>query len=152
MPDVRIRAVRPGDREALLALRNDPDAYRWYRVPAAATEAEHDAWFEARLAAVPEDLWVATLDEDPCGSVRLDPTHGEAAVSVSVRADARGRGIGSALLAHVAEQARARGIPRLVAQVHRSNAASQRLFASAGYLTTEHGGEFDEWSIALQAS
>lgn len=152
MPDVRIRAVLPGDREALLALRNDPDAYRWYRVPSAATADEHDAWFEARLAAVPEDLWVATIGEDPCGSVRLDATHGEAAVSVSVRGDVRGRGIGSSLLTHVAERARERGIPRLVAQVHRSNAASQRLFASAGYLTTEHGAEFDEWALDLEAS
>jgi L-amino acid N-acyltransferase YncA len=144
--------VRPGDREVLLALRNDPDAYRWYRVPSAATAEEHDAWFEARLAAVPEDLWVATLGQDPCGSVRLDSAPGRASVSVSVHGEVRGRGIGSALLAYVAERARERGIRRLVAQVHRSNAASQRLFSSAGYLTTEHGAEFDEWSIDLDAS
>jgi RimJ/RimL family protein N-acetyltransferase len=133
--DVVVRPVALDDRDALLAWRNDPTAFRWYRTAAPVSDADHDAWLAERLARPDPLLWLAELDGRPVGSVRLDRIPAErAAVSVAVDRGARGRGVGSALLAHAAAAGRALGCAALDAEVGDGNEASLALFASAGYV------------------
>ncbi|MFK3980411.1 GNAT family N-acetyltransferase [Micromonospora sp. NPDC050397] len=65
---------------------------------------------------------------------RLGPGATDAEVAFVVEDAHQGRGIGSVLLEHLAEAARAEGITRFVAEVLPSNATMLRVFADFGYL------------------
>ena len=69
--------------------------------------------------------------------------------SVHVRADRRGKGIGSALLAELIERARALGKHVLIAGVDAENAASIRLHERLGFTSvarlSEVARKFDRW-------
>lgn len=64
---------------------------------------------------------------------RLGPDSPDAEVAFVVEDAYQGRGIGSVLLEHLAEAARAEGISRFVAEVLPVNAAMLRVFADVGY-------------------
>lgn len=71
------------------------------------------------------------------------PDPGSAEVGFTVAEGWRGRGIGTLLLEHLADAARARGIRRFVAETLSSNLAMKRVIASAGLRHSaefEHGG------------
>lgn len=138
---VVMRPVRIDDRDALLAWRNDPSAYRWYLVAAPVTEEAHDAWLLGRLGRTDPTLWIAELDGEPVGSVRLDPQDdGSGSVSIVVDARFRGRGTGRVLLEWVEGQATVLGITDLRAVVHAGNTSSRALFERAGYGLQPPGG------------
>jgi GNAT superfamily N-acetyltransferase len=73
------------------------------------------------------DGWLAFADlpdnpETPVGGVRyLHTGDGEAEISITVRDDMQNRGIGTALMAFLFEQAKKSGIHKLVALVQRNN-------------------------------
>jgi L-amino acid N-acyltransferase YncA len=74
---------------------------------------------------------------------------GVAECSVYVDPDMRGRGIGSALLAALADEAERRGFHKLVGKLFTSNEASARLVARAGFREVgthlRHGTLDGEW-------
>jgi ribosomal-protein-alanine N-acetyltransferase len=53
--------------------------------------------------------------------------------NIAVRPELRGRGFGSALLAHVLEQGRVAGAPRATLEVRRSNDVARRLYERFGF-------------------
>ncbi len=69
--------------------------------------------------------------------------------SVYVRSDARGRGVGKVLLAHLVEHARRLGHHAVIARVVACNQVSIRLHAKAGFEVVgtwrEVGRKFDTW-------
>jgi GNAT superfamily N-acetyltransferase len=140
------RVIRPavdGDRDILLAWRNDPDDYRWYGTPEPVDARTHAAWLAARLAAHPPTLWVVEEDGIVRGSVRIDPDGGATgSVSVVVDPAARGRGLAALLVAHLEGVAPALGLTRLEASVHGGNEPSLRLFRSGGYVPERVDGPF----------
>jgi RimJ/RimL family protein N-acetyltransferase len=139
-PVVRVRPAGLEDRDVLLAWRNDPTAYQWYRDATPVDGAAHDAWLGRLLARGEDTLWVAELEGIPVGSVRLD-LHEDGAADVSIVVDAghRGHGTGRLLLAWVEEQSPRLGVSVLVALVQQDNAPSRTLFEGAGY-TLQPGG------------
>ncbi len=70
-------------------------------------------------------------------------------LSVYVAADARGGGVGRALLTALVEEARARKVHVLVAGIEAGNAASVKLHASLGFeeagTLKQVGRKFDRW-------
>jgi RimJ/RimL family protein N-acetyltransferase len=140
------RVIRPaaeGDRDLLLAWRNDPGDYRWYGSPEPVDPDTHGEWLAARLAMEPPTLWVVEDDGTVCGSVRIDPEAGATgSVSVVVDPAARGRGIAAGLISHLDAVAPALGLTRLEAVVHADNEPSRRLFLSAGYVPERTDGAF----------
>lgn len=123
-------------REArLAALADDPDAF------CAVLEVE---------AAFGEDRWRARLD-DPDAAWLLARIDGEVVgvaavpvvdpltsdlVSFWVHPDARGRGVGSAVIALASDLARGRGHTRLTLEVGDHNTTAQRLYARHGFVPT----------------
>jgi RimJ/RimL family protein N-acetyltransferase len=73
------------------------------------------------------------------------PVPGVAEVSVAVRDDLHGQGIGSELLVFIARRAKADGIHKLAASFHTSNRAIWALLASAPFqvATEVHGPQTD---------
>lgn len=133
---VRLRPATRDDGSLMLAWQRHPETRRHARDPRPPTDDEHWRWLDAHLAS-PECLLTVILHDDrPAGVLRLDrrrhldraaPAH---EVSILVSPDRHGRGIATAAL----KLAR-RLLPdaELVAHVAPENAASQRLFATAGY-------------------
>jgi RimJ/RimL family protein N-acetyltransferase len=137
---VEIRALRPDDREELLAAvgrTSDQSLYRrFFAVKGSFTEPEI-AFFlnidfvnHVALVAVLEDLGRPRI----VGGGRyivLEP--GRAEVAFVVVDQYQGLGIGSALLRHLATLARGAGIAELIAEVMPDNASMLKVFEKCGF-------------------
>jgi acetyltransferase len=93
-------------------------------------------------------LALADLPGEPAatiGGVRYVHTEpGVAEVSLVVRDDQQGQGIGTALLAYCAEQARQAGVARLTATVQSGNRAIWRVLQKSGLALRHHrDGPYD---------
>jgi len=139
MHRLTIERLRPGNGERLRAVRlrallDAPDAFETTFEESAARPAEH--WNEAlvRLA-----TFVANSDGGgDVGMVRGAPhdRSPEAGylVSLWVAPEARGRGIGAALVDAVIDWARGRGFTRLVLDVADGNEPARRLYQRMGFV------------------
>ena len=150
-----IEAAAPADIPAIAAILNDAIANSvaaWREAPM--TEEEMAQWFEGRsrdfAVLVARGVDGAVLGYASYGSFRSYSGYRHTVEhSVYVRGDARGRGIGSALLARLEERARAQGLHVMVGALEAGNAASLRLHAAQGFVETgrmpEVGRKFGRW-------
>lgn len=136
-PDVRLRALRPSDDEALIALFADPITAQWNPGPPA---ADVPRW-RAENAELADDFrtWVITDgSDDLLGIVSVfsidDATHtGE--IGVRVAPQHRLRGLARTAVDHAVERvADERGVRTIEAWHAVGNAASCRITASCGFV------------------
>ncbi|WP_334176587.1 N-acetyltransferase family protein [Pseudoxanthobacter sp.] len=150
--------VRPAvyaDLPAILAIYNDAVVNTtaiWNETPS--DLAGRTAWFEERIAA---GFPVLVADED--GMALGYATYGPfrphegyrhtAELSIYVRADLRGRGVGKLLMARLVEEATARGVHVLVGGIEAENESSIRLHAAFGFqncgVLPQVGAKFGRW-------
>jgi L-amino acid N-acyltransferase len=149
-----IDEARTGDIPAITTILNHAALHTtasWHEYPK--SEAEMAEWFAARkrdyaiLAARDESGLLGYASYGPFripSGYRLTAEH-----SVYVREDARGRGIGKALLAAVIEQARVQGLHMLIGGIDSQNGLSIALHKKMGFEETgrlpEVGRKFDRW-------
>ncbi|AKV01146.1 N-acetylneuraminate synthase [Labilithrix luteola] len=131
---VELRPALQGDADALLVWRNDATTRAMSIAQAEVERSEHEAWLARVLDAADRKLFVAELDGNAIGQVRLDKV-GQSTweVSITVAPEARGRRLSSSILGAVEAPARALGVKRLVATIRPENEASIRAFKCAGY-------------------
>jgi RimJ/RimL family protein N-acetyltransferase/spore coat polysaccharide biosynthesis predicted glycosyltransferase SpsG len=143
--DVVLRPAAAGDRDRLLAWRNDALTREASFRTAAVSEPDHDRWLAQSLARPDRRLMVAEQAGTPVAQLRLDrdPDPARAAeVSITVAPECRGRGLGPAVLAAADTAARDWGVEWLIARIKPSNVRSRRIFESAGYVEdAEPAGE-----------
>jgi predicted dehydrogenase/RimJ/RimL family protein N-acetyltransferase len=135
-PEVTLREASAADAGRLLAWRNDAETRRWSRDAREIAPAEHERWLEGVLADASTRLWVAESEGSPVGQVRIGPGVDEstAEVHVALAPEARGRGMGVAVLTQAAARALAEpGRSALCAHVKPAHEASLRAFARAGF-------------------
>ncbi len=131
---MRIEALAPADWPAVRAIYEQGIATGNATLEAGAPSWE--AWDEEHR---PYGRFVARDDEHVLGWVALTPASGRcvyegvAEVSVYVAEDARGRGVGRALMAALIEASEAVGIWTLQAGIHPENEASLALHRHAGF-------------------
>jgi spore coat polysaccharide biosynthesis protein SpsF len=141
---VHLRPADAGDSDDLLAWRNDPDAVRQSVSGRPVELDEHSRWLAERLDDPATRIWIAELDGRRVGSVRIDVTNGVGAVSIVIAPEARGRGLGKAMLHMLLERFEDDfQVEALEALVHHDNTASQRLFTGAGFRPAGSRGTFD---------
>jgi predicted dehydrogenase/RimJ/RimL family protein N-acetyltransferase len=142
-PVVALRAANVEDAARLLAWRNDPETRRWSRSSHDIAPDEHASWLRRALADNSTQLWVAECDERPIGHVRVGPeAEGIAEVHVTLAPEARGQGLGAAVL--IQATARALAEPRvslLRANIKPEHEASLRAFGQAGFQVAGSDGE-----------
>jgi L-amino acid N-acyltransferase YncA len=133
--DVRIEPMRSDDGAAVLAIYG-----QGIEGGGATFETEvpsWDSWSNAHLEAarlVARDDGGRVVGWAALGPASGRPAYrGVAEVSVYVSAEARGRGVGTALLREVIEASEAAGIWTLQTSVFPENAASLALLASVGF-------------------
>lgn len=153
-----IRDAREADLQAITDLYNawiPTQTITWTETPA--TYEERAAWFECQCR---EGLPVLVAEdaEEVVGFTCYEPFRGEgkwpgyrytAELSIHVREDSWGRGIGRALIEGLVERARAAEIHVLVAAIDGENAASMRFHARLGFVEVarlpETGRKFGRW-------
>lgn len=131
-----LRPAHADDAARLFAWANDPVARAVSFRDAPIAWETHVAWLSAALADPRRRLYVAEQGGAAVGTARLDRDASDAhvaVVSLNVAPEARGRGVGRALLDALADAARALGFTRLRAFVKASNEASARAFVATGY-------------------
>jgi acyl-CoA synthetase (NDP forming)/GNAT superfamily N-acetyltransferase len=135
---VHVRPIRPADAAAIVALHSRFSVRTRYlryfspypRIPerdlARFVNVDHRDREALVVSSGGQLIAVGRYD-------RLGPDADDAEVAFVVEDAYQGRGIGSVLLEHLAEGARAAGIRRFVAEVLAENGNMLRVFADAGY-------------------
>jgi RimJ/RimL family protein N-acetyltransferase len=134
---ITIRRARPADQDLLLAWANEPATRAASFHPNPIDAGTHAEWFRQRLGSPATRLFVGLDGDVPVGQVRLEgESDGRVEVAISVAPEARGRGIGQALLAMSIEAGRTDPGLRarvFVARIRADNRASIALFARGGF-------------------
>ena len=131
---MHVRPLEPSDYPAIAAIFAEGIATRL-----ATFETEVPSWQEWNVAHLAEHRFVAELDGEVAGWVavvpysRRDVYRGVGEESVYVAKDARGRGVGRALLEAVIESARNGGLWTLQAGIFPDNVASLELHRRLGF-------------------
>lgn len=137
MSEPYIRRALPADDEELGRL----DRATWSPLHAVMPEPQppYGPFFDERHS--PDDHLVAELDGRVVGYVRLAfPTplaanaHVRQIQGLAVAEEARGRGVGRALIRAVTEEARRRGARRLTLRVLGHNTPARKLYESEGFV------------------
>lgn len=135
-PVVQLRRATESDADLLLAWSNDPATRAASFHPEPIERAGHLRWLAALLASPTTGFWIGDAGGHPIGQVRVDiVAHEVGEISISTAPEARGVGLGRALLAAaIAEAGEALPISTLLARVRLDNPASLALFAGAGFV------------------
>lgn len=134
---LRLRAATSGDAELLLGWSNEPAtrAASFNRDPIA--QVDHVRWLDERLRD-PDSLLFIGERATPAGQVRFQRDGDEAAISVSVAPECRGRGVAASLVDAGVRAAFDRwAVSRIRAEIRRDNVASMAVFADAGFNAPE---------------
>lgn len=145
-PDIRIRPAAEGDVPLILRFIRELAEYERLLHEVVATEARlRDTLFGAKPAA---EVVIAEADGEPVGFALFFQNYstflaqpGIYLEDLYVRPEARGRGAGRALLAHLARLARERGCGRLEWWVLDWNEAAIRFYRSLG------AQPMDDWTV-----
>lgn len=136
MSEPNIRTALPDDDEELGAL----DRATWSHLHAVMPRPQppYAPFFDERHA--PDDHLVAEIDRRIVGYIRLAfPTelacnaHVRQIQGLAVADEARGKGVGRALVRAAVEEARRRGARRLTLRVLGHNAPARRLYEAEGF-------------------
>ncbi|MGW0998850.1 N-acetyltransferase family protein [Streptomyces sp. NPDC002523] len=151
---VTVRRARPGDTEAVRAIRNhaiEHSTALWTHTPQSA--AEGAAWLAAHLER--GSAFVAEVEGEVAGFAvygpwrQLDGYRHTVENSVYVRTDRHGLGIGSVLLEALIASAREAGHHVMIAGIEAENTASIRLHERFGFHVVgtipEVGTKFGRW-------
>lgn len=132
-----LRDAGDEDRELAWLWRNDPVTRRFSQQPAPIGWPDHVRWWEEVRADPDRHLLVAEQEGAPVGLLRFDREPADVpvyTVSINLRPDARGGGIGRfALAAGLAEIERREGPVRFAAHIRVDNPASDRIFTALGF-------------------
>lgn len=151
---VTVRAARPEDVEAVVAIRNhavEHSTALWTQVPH--SPAEGRAWFADHLDR--RSALVAEVAGEIAGFAAYAPWRALEGYrhtvedSVYVRDEHHGLGIGGALLTALIESARSTGQHSMIAGIESGNTASVRLHERRGFehvgTVREAGTKFGRW-------
>lgn len=137
-PEVVLRPLGEGDRDRLLAWRNQPEIAQWMYSDHAIAPDEHARWFAGALADGRRRYWVIEADGLPVGLANLydlAPQHGRTSWAYYLAdPSTRGQGIGAFVEYWVIELVfGALGMNKLWCEVLIDNEAVWRLHQGFGF-------------------
>jgi RimJ/RimL family protein N-acetyltransferase len=145
--DITHRTATLGDAATLLIWRNNSSAREFSMNSEIIPMDEHIMWLSDRLGRTQlEPFLLFAMDGHLIGMSRLDAISGsdyKNEISILVDSDQHGKGIGTRILKIACDSFfDLQPDKTIVANVHRSNFVSQKLFESAGFKLITSEGEF----------
>ncbi len=120
-----------------LELRNDPTVRENSFDTGVIDEEIHRKWFMSKLADPDEKLYVFSKGGSRVGQLRLSKNDGNVGISYAVCGEARGTGVGTAMIAEaeelVSRDLAGEGVLTMTAEVKARNKASARIFEKCGF-------------------
>jgi UDP-2,4-diacetamido-2,4,6-trideoxy-beta-L-altropyranose hydrolase len=134
-PVIQLRRAEAADSRRVWEWRNEPHVREVSHNPAPIPWEGHCRWFESVLVDTGRDLLICEAGGEAVGVLRFDVTGQEAAISVYLNREGRGKGIGPDLLRAGERWLRAKrpSIRTIAAEILDGNVASQAAFAAARY-------------------
>jgi ribosomal protein S18 acetylase RimI-like enzyme len=129
MSEIEVRRATIDDMLDVLAWRNDPVAIAMSKT-GAVDETQHRAWFPGAINSPNRVLLIVEEGGKKLGMVRFDRSSDGWITSISLAAEARGRGIGQRALGLAI---RTSGCSPLLAEIRDSNIPSIRIFERCGF-------------------
>ena len=145
MPPLFLRRATKDDSTFLFTLRNEETVRHFSLTTDPIDHAVHEKWFAKRLASADSVIFIAEVAGAPIAQVRFDRAGREAEVSIAVVAAFRGKGYGTGIISEATKKCFDvfPDVGRVVAHINMDNAASEKSFTKAGYLSegeTEQNG------------
>lgn len=129
-----LRPAHADDAQLIFDWRNHPSTRTVSRQSEPIEWATHQSWMNQVLADPDRLLYIGHVGNVSVGVLRLDRTHdGGAEISLYLDPSLHSLGLGAAMLRAGETEARSIGVRELRATVLDGNAASRRLFESAGF-------------------
>lgn len=147
-----IRHADSGDVKRIWKWRHGGDAARFYKKTAVPTYSDHRTWFSKAFEDKNKVLLIVCQNDEPVAHVRFDrqPDNPEMAViGIYVSPSMRGKGIAGPSLRLALQVAARENIGRIVAEVHRDNLVSRRLFERYNFTFSENNGNFSKYFLNL---
>jgi RimJ/RimL family protein N-acetyltransferase len=131
---VILRPAREEDSRLIWTWRNDCLTRAMFVTTDPVPWEDHRQWYGRSLANPDRWILVGEDKDQPVGVLRLDRTCGRVAkISINVRPESRGRGVGREILALGAAFAVRLGLVCLEANIKAENVASIALFRGVGF-------------------
>ena len=144
------RCAELRDASILLQWRNDPTTVRYSKSGALVSRDEHARWFEAVLRDKVKEILVSEANGIPIATCRFESgnlTPDAFLVSINVAPKLRGYGIGEQLLTSAISHFFSRHSSDLLADIHKDNIASERIFTRAGFRWVGSDGDFNRFLL-----
>ncbi len=131
-----LRKATLNDKEFLFDLRNDPNAFKYYKNPRPVEKEEHLNWLNKVFSGeVKKHLFILEFEGRKAGQLRIDDTgQGKAEMNIALKEGFQGKGLGILTLKQGIEIAKDLGFKELIAEVHQDNLASIKLFQKLGFV------------------
>jgi UDP-2,4-diacetamido-2,4,6-trideoxy-beta-L-altropyranose hydrolase len=142
---IEVRPAAAADSRAAWLWRNDPATRAASQTHEPVPWPDHAAWWARALTSPDREMLIAERDGEAIAVVRFDrlgaPYDGFE-VSINLKPDARGGGLGQDVLKAACDHfTRHAGAVPLVATIHQENLASRRVFEQIGFVRERRVGE-----------
>ena len=140
---LHLRPATLDDATAIRSWRNDPVTVKFSKSGAPVPADEHDRWIRDVIGRPGTRIWIAEVDSQPVGQVRIDVYAAVGTVSIHIASEERGKGYGPRALLRLQQVLHADyQVCRLRADVHRDNSAALGAFRRASFATAGRHGDF----------
>jgi methionyl-tRNA formyltransferase len=136
-----VRRAGFGDCALLFKWANDPLTRENAHNKEPIQYENHVAWLRNKLDSLDNWIFIVLGDNLPVALLRLDKKENDVLLTYSVAPESRGKGIGKEAISMLPEIIKKENIQchRIIADVYKTNTASNKIFLSAGYHMKENG-------------
>jgi len=143
--EIDLRKANMSDAEFLFELRNDPEAFKYYRNPKKIEWEGHVEWLKNVIEGkTNKELYVIEAEGERAGQIRFDHGNEGAEIGISLSKYFRGKGLGSLSLEKGIGFMKGK-VKYLTAEIHKDNLASMKLFERFGFQFKEQKDNFKEY-------
>ena len=138
------REVEFSDCNLLFEWTNDPDVRLNSHNKEPVHYENHVTWLKNKLASSDSWLYIFSIEDEPVAILRLDKRDDDVLISYSVTSEFRGKGIGKEIIFILPKLIKDEGIQcnDIIAEVFKTNGASNKIFTSARYIKREEENIF----------
>jgi len=151
MNNITLRKVNSSDSKFLWELRCQPEVFKYFRTPEPVEWESHVKWIGPVLEGkTNKELFVIEKEGERVGQIRFDYEEEQAEVSISLKKEFWGQGIGSMSIELAIKQAQKNEkLATLLAEVHIHNLGSQRLFKKFGFELKEQKDQWLDYTLGV---